>query len=87
MRKILYILADYSPDGVSPLIPPEHSSDGQSNSVLLIQDGVCYQVVFADHVYVLSDDVASRNVVSPFSPIGYPDMLRMIFDADMVVAL
>lgn len=87
MKKILYILAHYSPSGVSPLIHQGISSDQQENSVLLIQNAVRHQVLSADHVYVLSDDATSREVVSPFSPIEYRHMLRMIFDADTVVAL
>lgn len=40
-----------------------------------------------NQVYALSEDAASRNVSPPFPQISYADLLRMIFEADSVVAL
>lgn len=59
----------------------------QEVSVVLIQDGVAVRDVPASRVYVLSDDAASRNITPSFPAISCAEMLRMIFEADSVIAL
>ena len=86
MRKVLYLLTK-GPDRFSEalLVPPR--SPEQDVSVVLMQDGVTLPKVPASKVYALSEDVASRKIVSSFPTISYRDVLRMIFEADTVVAL
>lgn len=54
---------------------------------MLLQDGVTRTDLTAPHVYALSDDVATRHVPPLYPAISYADILRMIFEADAVIAL
>ncbi len=82
----LYIVSRGPEEGSRNLLP-EHVSSGSDASVILIQDGVTHQSVPARHVYVLSDDVLSRNVNSSFPAVSYEGMVKMIFEADHVIVL
>ena len=86
MRKGLYLVSKGpGQDGASLL--PGRSHSEQDVSVVLIQDGVSHCALPFSKVFVLSDDVLSRKLVSPFPSVSYQDLLRMIFDADMVAVL
>ena len=82
----LYIVSRGPEEGSRNLLL-EHVSSGSDASVILIQDGVTHQSVPARHVYVLSDDVLSRNVNSSFPAVSYEGMVKMIFEADHVIVL
>lgn len=85
MSQVLYILAKGKlPDRA--LFPPAARS-GEQTSVVLIQEAVGLQQVPGQQVYALQDDVAQRHVAPAFPTISYRDFLRMIFEADRVVAL
>ena len=86
MKKTLYIVSK-GPDqnGIS-LLPVDPVSE-QDTSVVLIQDGVTHQTLPFSYVYVLSDDVLSKKLISPFPSVSYQDLLRMIFKAEMVAVL
>ena len=86
MKKTLYIVSK-GPDrnGIS-LLPADPVSE-QDTSVVLIQDGVTDQTLPFSYVYVLSDDVLSKKLISPFPSVSYQDLLRMIFEAEMVAVL
>ncbi|MER3424405.1 MAG: hypothetical protein C4293_15495 [Nitrospiraceae bacterium] len=86
MQKVLYLVSKESLEFFRNLIAA-HPSSEQHISVVLIHDGVGLREIPARRVYVLSDDVASRNVTPAFPMISYAEMLRMMFDADSVVAL
>ena len=81
--KILYLLKDAVPNDLLPL---DQSLDREV-SILLLQDGVKLAHVSADRVYALSDDVRARNITSSYPVVSYADMLRMMFEADTVIAL
>jgi sulfur transfer complex TusBCD TusB component (DsrH family) len=87
MRKILYLLSK-APDRSSEelLVSPSHEHDV---SVVLIQEAISLPSMKAkaNRVYALSGDVRSGNVPSPFPRISQEDLLRMMFEADTVVAL
>ena len=85
-RKVLYILSKDLARFSDALFPKDLLSD-KDISVILIQEGVSLTKVPGTHVYALSDDAVSRNVIPSFPTISYCDMLKMIFDADTVVAL
>jgi sulfur transfer complex TusBCD TusB component (DsrH family) len=86
MQKTLYIVTrGPNRDGTSLL--PVRSAAGQNASVVLIQDGVSHQSLPLSRVYVLSDDVRSRNLVSPFPSVSYQDLLRLVFEAETVAVL
>ena len=55
-------------------------------SIVLLQDGVRTHLS-AHRVYALSDDVTARHLTPSYPVISYTDMLRMIFEADAVIAL
>ena len=85
MRKLLYLLnkaGGYFAD--SPLLPEQNEDD---ITVVLFQDAVGLQHVPARRVYALADDAAARHISPVFPTISYGDMLRLMFEADTVVAL
>ncbi len=84
MRKLLYLVKSLS--GHGSLFPTPRHAD-LDVSVILIQDGVALKQVPANHVYVLSEDAAARGVTPAFPTVSYRDMVRMMFEADSVVAL
>jgi len=85
LSQVLYILAKGAlPDRA--LFPPAVRA-GEQTSVVLIQEAVGLQQVPGQQVYALQDDVAQRKVTSAFPTISYRDLLRMIFEADRVVAI
>lgn len=87
MRKVLYIMG--KAQAPNPPLPDGHGPDSRS-SVVLIQDAVTLpQVsgVSGDDVFVLGEDLTARQTTSRFPVISYADLLRMIFEADSVVAL
>jgi sulfur transfer complex TusBCD TusB component (DsrH family) len=85
LRHVLYLVK--SPVLLSETLLPADRSDDQQVVVILIQDGVAQQQVSADRVYVLEDDAVSRGISSHYPTASYADMLRMIFEADSVIAL
>jgi len=86
MKKILLVIGK-GPDQTSGELSAAQSSSEKDVSVILIQDGVRHQKVSASRVFVLSEDAAARQVISPFPSISYPDMLRMMFEFDTVMVL
>lgn len=86
MAQVLYILTKGPAESVDLPVPPD-GSRGSAISVLLIQDAVALTHVPGHHTYALCDDVATRNVRPSFPTVSYREMLRMIFEADTVVAL
>ncbi len=85
-QKVLYILSKDLAQFSDALLPKDSPPD-KDVSIILIQEGVFLKKVPGARIYVLSDDAVSRNVIPPFPTISYRDMLKMIFDADAVVAL
>ncbi|MDQ6733061.1 MAG: DsrH/TusB family sulfur relay protein [Nitrospirota bacterium] len=85
MRKILYLVKEATPVG-SDLFPSYPPTDTEV-SVVLIQDGVTLTHLQTERVYVLSDDVLARNITSSYPVVSYADVLRMMFEADTVIAL
>jgi sulfur transfer complex TusBCD TusB component (DsrH family) len=85
MQKLLYIISKAGSLS-SGLIPSEPSPD-RDVSVLLIQDGVSLTRVPGSRVFVLSEDATSRKITPTFPTISYRDMLKLLFEADTVVAL
>lgn len=84
MAQVLYIIGKAaSPD---PALFPPIGTDAQT-SVVLIQDAVTLSQVPGHQVYALADDLAQRKATSRFPMISYRDLLRMIFEADRVVAM
>lgn len=86
MRKVLYILRK-GPSELPDVLVPNAALPDEDVSVLLIEEAVALGRVHGNRVYALLDDATVRNVRPVFPTISYRDMLRMIFDADAVVAL
>ena len=84
MRTVLYIISKGTPFALD-LIPP--ASSHSDASVLLIQDGVRLTKVPSPRVYVLAEDAAARHVTPAFPAVSYPEMIRLMFEADTVIAL
>ena len=74
-----------SADGFSLL--PTDSVPKNDISVVLVQDAVKHQKLSFSRVFVLSDDLLSRKLSSPFPSVTYQDLLRMIFEAETVAVL
>ena len=86
MKKTLYIVSKEPDRNGTSLLPVDPVSERDA-LVVLIQDGVTYQTLPFSHVYVLSDDVLSKKLISPFPSVSYQDLLRMIFEAETVAVL
>ena len=86
MRKVLYILRKDTSELLDDLLTKEASPD-EDVSVLLIHDAVALTQRLGNRTYALVDDAATRNLRPSFPTISYGDMLRLIFDADTVIAL
>ena len=85
MRKILYLVKDANPT-TKPLVPEQTPPD-QAISIVLLQDAVRRDDFKRELVHALSNDVESLGIVPSCPLVSYHDLLRMIFDADAVVAL
>ena len=86
MKKTLYILSrPPAPEG--PSLLPSVAKLMDSASVVLIHDGVTLQKGLVPRTFVLGENVASRNVSSPFPSVSYQKLLQMIFEADNVAVL
>jgi sulfur transfer complex TusBCD TusB component (DsrH family) len=85
LRKILY-LVKHSLSAHADVFVSDQTPNSEV-SVVLLQDGVTRTHLAAHRVYALSDDVAARHVTPSYPVISYTDMLRMIFEADAVIAL
>ena len=85
MRKILYLVKDSNPATTTLL--PEDTSPDQAVSIILLQDGVRRRDLNRPSTQALSDDVEARGLVPSCPVVSYHDLLRMIFEADSVVAL
>ena len=86
MRKVLYILRK-GPSELPDVLLPNEASPDDDVSVLLIHEAVALARAPGNRTYALLDDATARNVRPSFPTISYRDMLRMIFDADTVIAL
>ncbi|WP_447978613.1 hypothetical protein [Candidatus Nitrospira bockiana] len=84
-RKVLYLVKDGSPTALD--LVSSGSQAGHDVSVVLIQDGVTLSSVPAARVYALSEDVGARSVRASYPAVSYGDVLRMMFEADSVIAL
>ena len=82
---VLYILGHTAGAGGLSLLPPKRP--GEISSVILLQDAVSLAGVPGDHVYVLADDSVLPTSPPAYQTISYEDMVRMIFEADRVLAL
>lgn len=85
MRKVLYILRKENQQSAGLLA--DKPNDEELHSVLLIQDGVRLNEIPGDQVYVLAEDAESRQVSPRYPTVSYQGMLKLIFDADAIVAL
>jgi sulfur transfer complex TusBCD TusB component (DsrH family) len=85
LRKILYLVKDSDP--ATPTLVPEDASPDQTVSIILLQDAVRRRDLNRPSIHVLSDDVEARGLVPSCPVVSYHDLLRMIFEADSVVAL
>ncbi len=68
------------------LLVPDQAS-GSEVSVVLLQDGVTRTDLPTNRVYALSEDVHARHITATYPVVSYADVLRMMFEADAVIAL
>jgi sulfur transfer complex TusBCD TusB component (DsrH family) len=85
LKKILYLVKDSNPATTTLL--PEDASPDQAVSIVLLQDAVRRRDLNHQSIHALSDDVEARGFVPSCPVVSYHDLLRMIFEADSVVAL
>jgi sulfur transfer complex TusBCD TusB component (DsrH family) len=86
LKKSLFIVSK-APSQESVSLLPSLSGSREDVSVVLVQDGVKHQTLPFSHVFVLSDDVLSRKLTSPFPSVSYQELIGMIFKADTVAVL
>ena len=85
MRKILYLVTKDPGDFFSRLLGQLPTGDYEKSAILL--HGVAVPDIPIERVYALIDDAGARSMTQHIPTISYTDMLRMIFEADSVVAL
>ena len=85
MRKVLYLIS--KGDSLRSDLVLAAAGPDQETSVLLIEDGVALTDVPSSHVFSLAEDVVTRKVTPAFPTISYEEMLRLMFEADSVIAL
>jgi sulfur transfer complex TusBCD TusB component (DsrH family) len=71
----------------SPNLLPVQDVPGDEISAILIQDGVTLRDVPARHVYALAEDALARHITPAFPTVSYQEMLKMMFEADSVIAV
>ncbi len=86
MRNILYILSQ-DPSKKSGALLLSEPDPSQQVSILLIQEGVRNERSLHGTCFVLQEDAQVRGVFPLFPLVSYGDMLRMILQADTVVAI
>ncbi len=84
--KVLYLVTSPRPLEHDPLFESGYIPNTQLE-VVLLQEGVTMTHVPASAVSVLADDLHRKGVSSPFSIIGYRELLEKIFAADHVIRL
>ena len=84
--KVLYLVTSPRPLEHDPLFDSGHVADTQLE-VVLLQEAVTMTQVPASAVSVLADDLRQKGVSSPFSIIGYRELLEKIFAADRIIRL
>ena len=86
MRRTLYLITSPRALEQDPLfvVRPELV---EVPEVVLLQDGVRLMNVPIQSVSVLRDDLQERGIQSPYTVIGYRELLEKIFVADQVVRL
>jgi sulfur transfer complex TusBCD TusB component (DsrH family) len=85
LQKILYLVKDSNPARTDLLASDQTS--GKEIAVVLLQDGVSLTDLPTNRVYALFDDVRARHITPSYPVISYADVLRMMFEADAVIAL
>jgi len=86
LRTVLYLITKNEGDTASSLISQD-SSENLATSAVLLQEAVSLSNVQSSHVYALAEDAASLKITPSVPIVSYRDLLHMIFDADLVVAL
>lgn len=86
MRTVLYLITKNERGSAGSLMSLGFS-ENLTTSAVLLQEAVSLSNVQASHVYALAEDAASRKITPSVPTVSYTDLLRMIFDADSVVAL
>jgi hypothetical protein len=81
---MLYIVSDA--DALSSGLFPKTSPDWDT-TIVLIEDGVLLKDVPGTRVFALAEDAVSRRVTPSFPLVSYVDMLKLMFEAERVVAL
>ena len=86
MRKILYLLTK-TPEAIDEALLPPLGRQGEQATIVLLEEAVRLQGLGGHPVSVLEEDVKQRGLTSPFRMISYQDLLRLVFEADAVIAL
>lgn len=86
MRTVLYLITKNERDTMGGVIPLA-SSENLTTSAVLLQEAVSFSNVQVNHVYALTENTASQKITPSVPTVSYRDLLHMIFDADLVVAL
>ncbi len=84
--RTLYIVNKPTTGDWKPLLPSSDEDD-DAFSLVLLQDAVAIDEPLGRFVYVLDEDCTARNVISTFPTVSYADLVRMIFEAETVVAI
>lgn len=83
---VLYLVTSPRSLDHDPLFDTGQAPDTQLE-VVLLQEAVAMTDVSVSDVSVLADDLHQRGASSPFSQIGYRELIEKIFAADRVIRM
>ncbi len=82
MRKVLFLLSPGTESSLEKILTDCTFSDCSAQGILL-QGSHLFEKTFPFPCYILD---SGKSEVSVCSPVHYPDMLKMIFEADTVIS-
>jgi len=86
MKRILYIITSPPCEDLSNVISL-HDFSVSDVRVLFIQEGIRCSPIDSYPCMALHEDVLSRNLSSDCPTIGYPEMVDLIFESDLVITM
>ena len=85
MKRILHILKDSNPSEALRIIEKQVTGGSKDIAILLIQDAVRINPSISIPIYILREDLESRDLTSKFESVNYERMLEMIFGTEKVI--
>ena len=86
MKNILYIITTNSFEDAASLISA-HDSIRSHGKVLFVQEGVRCSPLPSFSCHALLEDLVARDLQPTCPTIEYPEMVKVIFESDLVITI